>query len=272
VSAAALDGAAEGLLTAPLPATSLPVRLSADFVDLPPAGPQVVVRARVDGAALRFTEAGGRRQATVDLVGGVRDAGGRAVGAPFGRRAELDLAPAEHRKVLETGLQYETTVALPPGKYEVRFVARQEAAERAGRAVQPVEVPDLAARTLALSGIFLSSGAPGAAGDALRDVQVERRFRRGQSLFFQIYAYNVTRDAAGASDAVLQAQLLSGGAVIAASKPEPVRLQVKDGAPLPETNSVTLDGLAPGPYELRLLVVDRKARVQTSRRIDFTLE
>ena len=268
------ETSARAVLAAVLPAGGIPVQMTADFVDLPPAGSQVVVRAHVDASEIRWQQSKGRRQATVELVGGITDAEGRPVGAPFGRRAELDLGPDEHRRAVEAGLRYEHAAALPPGRYEVRFVARQSA-ERLGGASRTVDVPDLASRTLALSGVFLSSAAPAAAdapGETLRDVHVQRRFRKGESLYFQIYVYNVARDAAGAADVVLQAQLWAEGKVLAASKPEPVRLQTKDGTPLPETNSLPLEGLTPGPYELRLVVVDRKAKVQTARRVDFTLE
>jgi hypothetical protein len=274
----ALDEAAvRAVLAAAIPADGIPVRLTADFVDLPPAGSQVMVRAHVDVSGIRWQEVKGRRQATVDLLGGVSDAEGRPVGAPFGRRTELDLAPADLKRATEAGLQYQHVLPLGPGRYQVRFVARQAGVERLGGATQAVEVPDLAAKTLALSGLFLSSSAPAPSGAAaatetLRDVHVERRFRKGESLYFQVYVYNPARDAAGASDVVLQAQLWSAGKVIAASKPQPVRLQAKDGAPLPETNSLPLEGLSAGPYELRVVVVDRQAKVQTARRVDFTLE
>jgi hypothetical protein len=47
---------------------------------------------------------------------------------------------------------------------------------------------------------------------------------------------------------------------------------MKDGVLLPETNGMALDGLPPGPYELRVVVVDRKANVTAQRNIDFLLE
>jgi len=35
---------------------------------------------------------------------------------------------------------------------------------------------------------------------------------------------------------------------------------------------MSLEGMAPGDYELRLVVVDRKANVTASRSIDFTVD
>jgi hypothetical protein len=137
-------------------------------------------------------------------------------------------------------------------------------------------VPDLADKKLAMSGVFLSTSASTAAvpggQEAVRDAHTLRRFRRGDSLYFQLYVYNPLLDQKGASDVVLQAQIWGGGQAIAASRAMAVAFQEKDGLPLPETNGLPLEGLAPGGYELRVVVVDRKAGAQVFRRVDFTVE
>jgi hypothetical protein len=99
-----------------------------------------------------------------------------------------------------------------------------------------------------------------------------RRFKPRSTLVFQIYVYKPSLGEEGARDVVLQAQIWGGGKVIAASKPTPVAFEQKGGAPLPETNSLPLEGLSAGPYELRVVVVDRKAGLQAMRKVDFTIE
>lgn len=275
------DAEARAVLNAPIPANGIPVRLTTDYLDLPPAGPQAVVRAHVDLAGLRWQEVQGRQQAALELVGGVYDAGGNPVGSPFGRRAELDLTPAEYKRATKTGLQYQQLVPLGPGRFQVRLVARELKLAQLGGAAQWVEIPDLGEKTLAMSGVFLSSSAPTTAGapadgavgtETVRDVHTLRRFKRSESLYFQLYVYNPLVDEKGASDVVLQAQIWSAGKVIAASKPQPATLRQKDGVPLPETNGMSLEGLTPGSYELRVVVVDRKANATTFRRVDFSVE
>ena len=88
--------------------------------------------------------------------------------------------------------------------------------------------------------------------------------QRGESLYFQLYVYNVVPDVSGASDVVLQAQIRSGDKLIAASKPQPVTFQQKDGVPLPQSNGMSLEGFDPGRYELRVVVVDRLAATTAS--------
>lgn len=138
-----------------------------------------------------------------------------------------------------------------------------------GGASQSVEVPDLREKTLAMSGIFLSTASPGAAATT---ETVSHRFTRGASLSFQFYVYNPALDAEGHSDVVLQAQVWSGGKATAASPVQPVRLQHKDGVPMPETNVMALEGLAPGAYDLRVVVQDRKANATAFRKVPFTID
>jgi hypothetical protein len=267
-------------LGAPPPQAGIPVRVAADYVELAPGGSQAIVKAQVDPAGLPWKKAGGRQRAEFDLVAGVYDASGQPVVSPFaGQHYALDVAPAEYAKLKETGVRFETTLPLKPGRYEIRMLALDPAHAPLGGAARSIEVPDLAEKKLTLSSVFLSSSAAsagaapgGAAGEPLRDAQVLRRFKTSDTLYFQLYVYNAARDAAGANDVVLQAQIHSAGKPPFASKPRQALLQEKDGMPLPEGDSVPLAGLAPGSYELRIVVADRKANATASRSVDFTVE
>lgn len=271
--------AARAVLAALVPDDRRRVRLTADYVELPPAGPQVAVRARVFLSDLAFREERGRHRATVEVLGGVFDSNGAPVGAPFGRRTELDLAADERDRAKKDGLPFQQRLALPPGRYEVRLLARDGAGAPLGATTRLVEVPDLKNGQLALSSLFLSASALEAAGTAaedeagsLRDVQTLRQFARSDNLYFQVYVYNPAADEKGATDVVLQAQIRRGTETIAASKPQAVTLQTRDGAPLPQTNVLGLEGLAPGRYDLRVVVVDRRANATVARSVDFTVE
>ncbi len=279
---AALDEAeARAALSAPLPPHGTPVRLTADYLDLPPAGPQAIVEAHVEVAGLPWRVVEGRHRVAVELVGGVYDTAGSPVGPPFGTRFDLDLAPDEYGRALQAGLRYRQRSVLEPGQYEARLIVREPGLAPLGGAAQQVEIPDLGRGKLTLSGVFLSvsaeaagSPAPGGAEatETLHDAQVLRSFKRSEGVNFQLYVYNVQADEKGASDVVLQAQVRSGTRLVAASKPQTVTFQQKDGVPLPQSNSISLEGLAPGRYELRVVVVDRKANATAFRDIDLEVE
>jgi VWFA-related protein len=272
---AARELLATPLPAAPQPAEVLPVRLAADYLDLPPDGSQAIVRAHVALDKLTWARVDGRRRVGVELAGGVYDETGALVGEPFGRRAAFDVTPEEHARALAKGLRYQHQLALPVGRYQVRIVARELDGIRLGGSTLALEVPDLGAGTLAVSGLFLSSsssGAPGAGGEVLRDAHALRRFRRSETLFFQLYVYNPKRDDAGHGDVVLQAQVRSATRLVAATQALPAALASRDGAPLQETNGIPLESLEPGSYELRVVVVDRKAGATVDRRLDFAVE
>ena len=42
--------------------------------------------------------------------------------------------------------------------------------------------------------------------------------------------------------------------------------------PLPQSSGMSLEGLTPGRYDLRIVVVDRKANATVHRDVDFTVE
>jgi len=179
------------------------------------------------------------------------------------------MTTAEYERARAAGLPYQQWLALPPGRYEVRLVARERGLVQQGGASLPVEVPDLKDKKLTMSGVFLSTASPGAPATT---ETVSHRFKRGASLSFQFYVYNAALDAEGHGDVVLQAQVWSAGKATAASPVQPVRLQQKDGAPVPETNVMALEGLGPGAYELRVVVQDRKAGAMTFRKVPFTID
>jgi VWFA-related protein len=261
---------ARAIIDASRSETGLPLHLAADFVEVPPDGALAVVRAHADVSAL--TE-GADAGVAVDFLGGVYDASGKAVGPAFGRHTPVPAAAlAQARK---EGVFFQQRLALPPGRYEIRLAARDLSRTKLGGASQWVEIPDLKTGALTLSGLFLSTAtpkAPGAGGEDLRDVQALRRFKNRDSLFFQVYVYNLRGEAEGASDAVLQAQLRQGETLVAASQPQPIKLERKDGALLPQTNGMPLESLPRGSYQLRVVVMDKKANATVNRQVDFTIE
>src|SRR5258708_1109270 len=261
--------------------TSTTLRMAADFLALPTVGSRAVVRAHLDVGGLASRKADGRFPSPLPLVGGAHNADGNPVGTPFRARRELDLSQAQYERVQAEGVDFQQELPLEAGRYQIRVGAQEPEGQTVGGATQWVEIPDLGDRKLTLSGVFLSASPPSGGGTsskpaegalATRDAHALRRFKRTDGLYFQFYVYNPAVDGQGASDAVIQAQIWSQSKVVAASKPQPATQLVKGGASLPQANGMSLDSLAPGLYELRVVVVDRKANATASRSIDFTVD
>jgi VWFA-related protein len=265
-----------------VPLSGVPLEMSADFVDQPPAGSQVVVRARIDLNRLSFTLSGERQRAELEIVGVVYDELGKVVGDVEGYSVDLDLTPTTFQQMLQDGLRYQKAVPLKPGLYHVRLVAREGLRSKLGTAFQWIEVPDLARGELTLSSVFLfaenEAGRTGAAASGgnggpagLREVQVQRRFDPGGNLYYWVYPYNPKRGENGRTDVVIQAQIWAGSMLQGASAVEPVSFGEPSAPPRPVTGQIALKGLQAGDYELRVVVVDKATQATSIRRVSFTI-
>ncbi len=251
----------------------LPVQLSADFVSVDRGVTEVVVSGHVDTGTLAFVRDGDRYKAALEMATVVRDQTGTVV-ATEPERLSMNMTEAEHERLSREGLPYQKTVRLERGTYDVRLTAGTTGA--LGVASQRVEVPDLDPGRLTLSSLFLlKAGAGAEAADPGADLvlsQAVRRFRRNESLFVQLYAYNAKRDSSGATSLVSQAEVLRGGAVLATAAPEPVVTGRGDGPPVPHVSRIGLGSLEPGEYELQVTVTDRNANASATRQVEFTVD
>lgn len=261
------------------PLTGIPIRFSADFVRLEGAA-QVVISGVVDVGGLPFTHREDRREAAIDTSGLVYDERGRVALLLDTERSLLGLTEADYERIRRTGLPYTRAATLPPGRYQVRLAARDEATGLLGSAWQRVDVPDLSQGRLAVSGLFLLEDAgaaltdlpaPTEAGPVLRSRQASRRFPRDRSLFAQIEIYNAGRAADGTVDLSAQAAVLRGGAVLAQTAPEPLSRRAEAGV-VTHVSRIPLQRFEPGTYELRMTITDRRANASASRRVEFVVE
>jgi hypothetical protein len=103
-------------------------------------------------------------------------------------------------------------------------------------------------------------------------VQAQPRYRQGEDLYMQLYAYNPRRDASGATSLLAQAEVWRGGALLASSPPEPIVPGEQEKVRVEHTRSIKLKSFEPGAYEVRLVITDRNSQQVASRRADFTIE
>jgi len=250
------------------PLEGVPMRMSADFIDLPPAGPQAVIRTHLDVSGVPFVPAGDRYAADLEIAGAVYDESGQLVGQVSGELAKLSLTEETYRKALADGLTVQKTLALAPGRYQVRMAAREATRSLLGSASQWVEIPDVAASPLVLSSVFLLADAGPGATD-LDDVQVERRFRTGQGLHYVVHVYSRAWGGPGAPPAMLQAQVWRGRKLVGVT-PKHELAPAPGEAAAKWSERIALEGFAPGAYELR--VVATAGSAAAGRRVPFAVE
>jgi len=150
-------------------------------------------------------------------------------------------------------------------------------------AAQWVEVPDLSRAALALSSIVvLAEGEDGGAAppnargtlsfDRARRAEVSRRFSRDGHLDYLLVVYGRRKPGtASPLEVDVETQLLSGNSILTRSPRHPVSAEGPAGLPV-VTGRLRLDPLAPGDYELRLVVSNRSASASATRSLRFTIE
>jgi VWFA-related protein len=258
------------------PLNGIPVRLSADFMGQDDGATQLVVSGNVDVSTLPFVRLKDRRQATLESVAVAFDESGEHPVTLQTERTAMDLSDADYERLLRTGIAYLKVVPLKPGRYQVRLAAREDATGLVGSAWQWVEIPEIAPGRLAVSSLFLlqegDPPAPASSPDApdLHNAQALRRYRRSESLYAQIYAYNPKKNSDGATKLFAQAEILRNGQTLGKAAPEPMESGALQ-APLPHTSRIKLQRFEPGDYELRVTVSDENANAIASRRVAFTV-
>ena len=74
------------------------------------------------GSQIPFVTAGNRDKATLDVIGEVKDKDGHVIA---NARDKVKLAVDQAQQVKSRNIQYSTGFTLAPGKYNVKFVVRE---------------------------------------------------------------------------------------------------------------------------------------------------
>jgi VWFA-related protein len=139
------------------PATDLPLAVEIDYFRLEKNKYFVPLTVRIPGSALAFKGKGSKRATALDFIAQVRDAKNRAADSVrdmIPLKVNEDVAGEVSHKQIE----YSTGLTLPPGKYTLKFVARENGEGKVGTFQTSFIVPELnSAKTLRLSSVVLSN-------------------------------------------------------------------------------------------------------------------
>jgi VWFA-related protein len=137
-------------LATPIPATDVPVFVTAGWFRLAPDKYYVPIALAVPGSAIPTST----DKVTLDVAGFIRD----ERGVPLGRiRDTLTVPPASADGLAARQVLYETGVTLPPGRFSVKIVVRENAEGRMGTFEAPVVVPELKQAPVKVSSVVLST-------------------------------------------------------------------------------------------------------------------
>jgi VWFA-related protein len=195
-------------LASELPTTDLPLYLSAAYFRIEPNKFYIPISLVVPGSEIPFVRSSDRDKATLDVIGMVL----HTEKHPVTRiRDTVKLAIDTSSEVKKKNVQYDTGVSLPPGKYHLKFVVRENQTGRMGSFETDVNVPDLKSQPLKMSSVVLASqlqpakkGAP--ENPLIRDgseiiPSVTHVFSSAQHLRLYYEVYDPARSTARPSDA-----------------------------------------------------------------------
>jgi VWFA-related protein len=141
-------------LTSDLSATDLSTYVSASYFRLADDRYFVPLSVIVPGYQLPITNSTDKNRATIDVLGVVRDAQRRPVGRI---RDIVRLSTDSADDLKRQTVQYETGLEMPPGKYHVKVVVRENQAGTFGSYETDLVVPDLTGDVMKLSSIVVGT-------------------------------------------------------------------------------------------------------------------
>ncbi len=188
-------------LASDLPATDIAVYMDAMYFRLDANRYYMPVSLVVPGSQIPFVKGGDKDKATLDIIGAVIDETKRPVGRV---RDTVKLNLDASRQARQKNIQYTTSFNLPPGKYQIKFVVRENETGRMGSFIAEVTLPDLKKAPLKMSSILLASQRepskkPGKEIDPLvRNGEeyvpnISHVFRQDQHLYLLYEVYDPTR-------------------------------------------------------------------------------
>jgi len=262
-------------LASDLPATDVALYLDAYYFRLDENRYYVPVSLIVPGSQIPFVKGGDKDKATLDVIGEVIDDAKRPIGHV---RETVKLSVDENQQVRQKNIQYSTNFSLPPGKYTLKFVVRENESGHMGSFETDITLPDMKKVPLKMSSILLASQrVPTKSTNPLvHDGEqyvpnISHVFRQGQHLYLLYEVYGpakvkpavdattgaATKVAKGAINLISSLELIQGSTkVFETPVVQATALNVAGRDAVAFELDVPLDKLKPGPYIGQLNVVD----------------
>lgn len=141
-------------LAAQLPRVDVPLFAGAAYFRQDDSHYYLAVSLVIPGSQIPFVTEKEKDNATIDIIGEVRESGKFPVGH---LRDTVKLAVDSSRQVRRKNVQYNSGFVLSPGSYHLKFVVRENQTGRMGSFETDVQVPDLRKKPLKMSSVVLSS-------------------------------------------------------------------------------------------------------------------
>jgi VWFA-related protein len=142
------------MLFSAVSATDLPVLVNAGFFRLAPDRYYVPISMAVPGSAIPIPDEKDKDKIALDVLGLVQDEQGRPVGRI---RQTMKLPAGSVGTLTSKQVLYQSAVTLPPGRFSIKVVVRENTSGLMGSFEAPVVVPELKQAPLKVSSVILST-------------------------------------------------------------------------------------------------------------------
>jgi VWFA-related protein len=268
------------------PITDLTIAMELNFFQLNSAEYFVPITVKIPGSELVLARTGGAERTLIDFIGEIRDDYGSPI-TNLRDKVDIKLSGETAGELARRPVQYDTGFTLLPGKYVIKFLARDAETGRIGTFQAPFTIPNLMKedKRIPMSSVVLSSqrvdlkdalfNARGklaaealATNPLVSDGQklipsVTRVFSKGRDMYVYLQAYQ--RNVPTQQPLVAFVTFYRGLTKAFESTP----LQVVDGLDpkskaVPLRFSLSLEKLPPGEYTCQVTVLD-----PTSQKANF---
>ncbi len=260
-------------LASDLPATDMAVYLDALYFRLDENRFFVPVSLIVPGSQIPFVKGGDKDKATLDIIGTVIDDAKRPIGHAR-ETVKLNLDPGLRAR--QKNIQYTTSFNLPPGKYRLKFVVRENQTGQMGSFEAEITLPEMKKAPLKMSSIVLASmrqpskkNTPLVRGGEEYVPNISHVFSRDQHLYLLYEIYSPAREKAAADqpkgakpgiNLLSSLELIQGSTKVYETplvQARTVNVEGRDAVAV--ELDVPLSGLKPGQYVCQLNVIDDAA-------------
>jgi hypothetical protein len=265
-------------LASDLPATDMAVYLDALYFRLDENRFFVPVSLIVPGSQIPFVKgpslsSNDKDKATLDIIGTVIDEAKRPIGHAR-ETVKLNLDPSLQAR--QKNIQYTTSFNLPPGKYRLKFVVRENQTGQMGSFEAEITLPEMKKTPLKMSSIVLSSmrqpskkTIPLVRGGQEYVPNISHVFRRDQHLYLLYEIYSPAREKPAGDQPkgtkpgislLSSLELIQGSTKVYETPLVQAKTINVDGRDAVAVElDVPLSGLKPGQYMCQLNVIDDAA-------------
>lgn len=263
------------------PITELTIAMEVDYFQLNRAEYFVPLVVKIPGSELALARRGGAEHTRIDFIGEVKDNYGTTV-QNLRDKVDIKLSEATASELAKRPIQYDTGFTLLPGKYQIKFLARDNETGRIGTYQAKFVIPNLNKedKRVAISSVVLSSQRTDLKDALYNPVKakdrneianplvqdgyklipsVTRVFSKARDMFVYLQAYQQSAEVA--SPLVAFVTFYSGNAKTFETAP----MSVSEGMTnrlktMPLKFSLSLAKLPPGEYSCQVTVIDPTAQ------------